>query len=143
MSAAARRKLDGRSDIFSFGSVPYEMVTGRKAFTDEPRLAILTKIPNEHPTPPGQNAASIRPDLEKTILRCLRKDPARRFQTMADLAGARVTSSFMARPRGFGALRRLAALLVRSSKAEPTGRRTFRAATRRWSPPVATSRASI
>lgn len=46
---------------------------------------MLTKILNEDPTPPGQLAASISPELEKLILRCLRKDPARRYQTMADL----------------------------------------------------------
>ena len=82
---AEGRKLDGRSDIFSFGSVLYEMVTGRKPFTGESRLSILTKILNEDPTPPSQLAASIPPELEKIILRCLRKDPARRYQTMADL----------------------------------------------------------
>ena len=79
------KKIDARSDIFSFGSVLYEMVTGRKPFTGESRLAILTKILNEDPAPPSQLASSITPELEKTILRCLRKDPARRHQTMADL----------------------------------------------------------
>ena len=78
-------KLDGRSDIFSFGSVLYEMVTSRRPFTDESRLAILTKILHQDPQPPGQLAASLPPELEKLILRCLRKDPARRYQHMADL----------------------------------------------------------
>ena len=82
---AEGRKLDGRSDIFSFGSVLYEMMTGRRPFTGDSRLSILTKILNEDPTPPSQLAASIPPELEKIILRCLRKDPARRYQTMADL----------------------------------------------------------
>ena len=82
---AEGRKLDGRSDIFSFGSVLYEMVTGRRPFTGDSRLSILTKILNEDPTPPSQLGASIPPELEKIILRCLRKDPARRYQTMADL----------------------------------------------------------
>src|SRR5713226_181020 len=78
-------KLYVRSDIFSFGSFLYEMVTGRKPFTGDSRLAMLTKILNEDPTPPGQLAAAIPPEMEKLILRCLRKDPARRYQTMADL----------------------------------------------------------
>ena len=82
---AEGRKLDRRSDIFSFGSVLYEMVTSRKPFTGDSRLAMLTKILNEDPTPPGQLAPSIPPELEKLILRCMRKDPARRYQTMADL----------------------------------------------------------
>ena len=82
---AEGRKLDGRSDIFSFGSVLYEMTTGRKPFTGESRLAMMTKILNEDPAPPSQFASSITRELEKAILRCLRKDPARRYQTMADL----------------------------------------------------------
>jgi eukaryotic-like serine/threonine-protein kinase len=82
---AEGRKLDGRSDIFSFGSVLYEMVTGRKPFTGDSRLAMLTKILSEDPTPPSQLGTSIPPELEKIILRCLRKDTARRYQTMADL----------------------------------------------------------
>ncbi len=82
---AEGRKLDGRSDIFSFGSVLYEMVTNRKPFPGDSHLAILTKILHEDPAPPSQLAAAIPPELEKMILRCLRKDPARRFQHMDDL----------------------------------------------------------
>jgi serine/threonine protein kinase/Tol biopolymer transport system component len=81
---AEGRPLDGRSDVFSFGAVLYEMVTGRKPFAGDSWLATLHKILHEEPTPPGRLAA-IPADLEKAILRCLRKDPARRYQTMADL----------------------------------------------------------
>ncbi|MGH9659266.1 MAG: serine/threonine-protein kinase, partial [Bryobacteraceae bacterium] len=79
---AERRKLDGRSDIFSFGAVLYEMVTRRKPFTGRSQLEVLTRILNQDPAPLD---ASIPPEMEKLILRCLRKDPARRYQTMADL----------------------------------------------------------
>jgi Tol biopolymer transport system component/predicted Ser/Thr protein kinase len=79
------RKVDARTDIFSFGAVLYEMVTGRRAFAGSSSLSILAKILNEDPAPPSTFATSISPDVERTILRCLRKDPARRFQTMADL----------------------------------------------------------
>jgi Tol biopolymer transport system component/predicted Ser/Thr protein kinase len=82
---AEGRKLDARSDIFSFGSVLYEMVTGRKPFSGDSRLALLTKILNEDPAPPSKLASAIPTELEKIILQCLRKDPARRFQHMADL----------------------------------------------------------
>ncbi len=82
---AEGRKLDGRSDIFSFGSVLYEIVTGRKPFTGDSRLSVMSKILNEDPRPPSELAASIPADLAKIIARCLRKDPARRFQNMADV----------------------------------------------------------
>jgi serine/threonine protein kinase len=81
---AQGRKLDQRSDIFSFGSVLYEMSTGRRAFAADSRLTLLTKIVNDDPQPPSDLAA-LPPGLEKVILRCLRKDSARRYQTMADL----------------------------------------------------------
>src|SRR5213593_1577635 len=67
---AEGRKVDARSDIFSFGSVLYEMVTGRKPFTGDSQLSLLTKILNEDPAPPGQLAASVPPELERTILHC-------------------------------------------------------------------------
>ena len=89
---AEGRKLDARSDIFSFGVVLYEMTTGRRPFTGDSRLSLLAKILGDDPTPPGEFVASIPPELEKAILRCLRKDPGRRYQTMADLNFASKTS---------------------------------------------------
>ena len=82
---AEGRKLDARSDIFSFGAVLYEMATGQRPFTGDSSLSILARILNEDPTPPTRSSPSIPPELERTILRCLRKDPGRRYQTMADL----------------------------------------------------------
>ena len=82
---AEGREVDARSDIFSFGAVFYEMLTGRKPFTGDSWLAILSGILREDPTPPRQLAPDLPPEVEKAVLRCLRKDPARRYQTMADL----------------------------------------------------------
>jgi serine/threonine protein kinase len=82
---AERREIDGRSDIFSFGSVLYEMITGQKAFRGDSTLSTLSKILNEDPKAPSELVPATPPELEKIVSRCLRKDPARRYQTMADL----------------------------------------------------------
>ena len=73
---------DARSDIFSFGSVLYEMVTGRRAFRGDSNMSTLAAIINQEPAPLG---AEVPHDLEKIVARCLRKDLARRFQHMDDV----------------------------------------------------------
>ena len=82
---AEGRKVDARSDIFSFGSMLYEMVTGARAFRGDTPPTTLAAVITQDPKPPGAIVTDLPPDLEKIILRCLRKDAARRFQTMADL----------------------------------------------------------
>ena len=82
---AEGKKVDARSDIFTFGAVLYEMVTGRRAFQGDSRLATLTAILHEEPKPASQVAEGLPRELERIIARCLRKDPARRFQAMPDL----------------------------------------------------------
>ncbi|MGD0437615.1 MAG: serine/threonine-protein kinase, partial [Bryobacteraceae bacterium] len=75
-------KLDARSDIFSFGAVLYEMLTGRRAFSGDTNMSTLAAILNREPQP---LAATTPRELNRIVTRCLRKDPARRLQTMADL----------------------------------------------------------
>jgi Tol biopolymer transport system component len=82
---AEGRSLDGRSDIFSLGAVLYEVITGRRPFIADTSLAVLGKIVGEEPPAPSRLDPSVPAEVERVILRCLRKDPARRFQTMADL----------------------------------------------------------
>lgn len=79
---AEGRAVDTRSDIFSFGSVLYEMVTGQQAFQCDTKMSTISAIITGEPDPLG---AEVPYDLQKILARCLRKDPARRFQTMADL----------------------------------------------------------
>ena len=82
---AEGKKVDARSDIFSFGAVLYEMATGTRAFRGTSSVLTLAAVVNAEPTPPSQLAKDLPHELERIILRCLRKDPARRVQVMADL----------------------------------------------------------
>jgi serine/threonine protein kinase/tetratricopeptide (TPR) repeat protein len=79
---AQGRKVDGRTDIFSFGCVLYEMVAGRRAFQAESTLSTLAAILHDEPVPLGGDTPH---DLAMVVARCLRKDPARRFQHMDDV----------------------------------------------------------
>ena len=79
---AAGKKVDARSDIFSFGAVLYEMVSGWQAFHGDTKLSTLAAILNQEP---AQLSAEIPRDLERVVNRCLRKDPQRRFQHMDDV----------------------------------------------------------
>jgi Tol biopolymer transport system component len=82
---AEGKPADARSDVFSFGAVLYEMITGRRAFSGATRMSTLAAVLTKEPEPPGQTVSGLSPDLEKMILRCLRKSPERRWQSMADL----------------------------------------------------------
>ncbi len=82
---AEGKKVDARSDIFSFGSMLYEMVTGQRAFTGGSKLASLSAVLHKEPQPPSQTVADLPPELERIIARCMKKDPARRWQSMADV----------------------------------------------------------
>ena len=83
---AEGKKVDARSDIFSFGSVLYEMVTGQRAFRGENRISILSAILHQEPTPINEALKHlVVPELQNVITRCLRKDPQRRIQHLDDV----------------------------------------------------------
>ncbi len=82
---AEGKKVDARSDIFSFGSVLYEMVTGQRAFRAGSKLSTLSAVLHKEPQPPSQAVSDIPPELDRIIARCLKKGPERRWQAMADL----------------------------------------------------------
>lgn len=82
---AQGKPVDARSDIFSFGAVLYEMLTGRRAFRGATKLSTLSKIVNKEPEPVSSIRNGIPPELGRILARCLRKDRDRRFQHMDDL----------------------------------------------------------
>ncbi|HUJ50731.1 MAG TPA: protein kinase [Bryobacteraceae bacterium] len=82
---ADAHKVDARSDIFSFGAVLYEMVTGRRAFPGGSKFSTLAAVLHRDPLPLRPGEDNVPHELERIILRCLRKDPQRRWQSMADV----------------------------------------------------------
>ncbi len=83
---AAGRPTDFRSDQFSFGSMLYEMATGRRAFERGTNAETLTAIIREEPEPVSQLNARIPAPVRWLVERCLSKDPEDRFGTTKDLA---------------------------------------------------------
>ena len=106
---AAGQPVDARSDIFSFGTLLYEMTTGVRAFAGTSTVDTLAALLNSDPKPPSQLSKDVGRDLERIILRCLRKDPAKRFQATADLvvdleeikAATEAAATVSGRPRSF------------------------------------------
>jgi hypothetical protein len=78
-------KVDSRSDVFAFGALLYEMVTGQRAFARHTTDETLAAVVRDEPKPPSELVPDLPKDMEKLIRRCLRKDPDRRFQHMADV----------------------------------------------------------
>ena len=79
---ATGQEIDGRSDIFSFGLVLYEMLTGKRAFEGSSPASVIAAI-MERPAP--SIGAVAPPALERLLQRCLKKDPEERWQTARDL----------------------------------------------------------
>jgi serine/threonine protein kinase len=82
---AEGKKVDARSDIFTFGAVLYEMVTGQKAFEGNTKMSTLAAILNKNPKPVIEINPAVPRELDRIINRCLRKDVGKRFQHMDDV----------------------------------------------------------
>ncbi|HET6217224.1 MAG TPA: protein kinase [Acidobacteriaceae bacterium] len=78
--------VDCRTDIFSFGAVFYEMLTGVRAFKRDTAAETMTAILNEDPPELSLSGSGIAPALERTVRHCLEKAPEQRFQSARDLA---------------------------------------------------------
>jgi serine/threonine protein kinase/tetratricopeptide (TPR) repeat protein len=77
--------VDARADIYTIGAVLYEMATEHRAFPQELPSRVIDAILHHPPVPPRALNSKISPELERIILKCLDKDPARRFQSAKEL----------------------------------------------------------
>ena len=82
------KPADHRSDIFAFGTILYEVVTGKQTFRKPTSAETMTAILNEDPPSVLQLAPSVPPGLQRVVHRCLEKAPEHRFQSASDLAFA-------------------------------------------------------
>ncbi len=119
------KPADARSDIFAFGAILYEMVTGKKAFEGKSRAALIATIATAEPDPFAPAA------LEHVVKRCLAKDPENRWQTAHDLlVQLRWIAQGDAQPAGSGSAHKrerlikvvlAAAVLLMAALAFPAG----------------------
>ncbi|MBI4468216.1 MAG: serine/threonine-protein kinase [Acidobacteria bacterium] len=77
---------DHRSDIFSFGVILYEMLSGHRPFKGESNVEVMNAILKEEPPAPQETNGAIPPALQRVIRHCLEKKPDARFQSMSDVA---------------------------------------------------------
>lgn len=90
------QEADHRSDIFSFGVILYEMLSGKRTFAGDSAIEVMNAILKEEPAELSETNARISPQLEKIVQRCLEKRPEMRFHSAHDLGfalGTLTTSS--------------------------------------------------
>jgi Tol biopolymer transport system component len=78
-------EVDARSDIFSFGTILYEMVAGRPAFQEKTHALLIAALQTVDPEPASKVQPMVPPALDHLLRRCLNKDPRQRLQTAWDL----------------------------------------------------------
>jgi eukaryotic-like serine/threonine-protein kinase len=108
---------DARSDLFAFGCVLYEMVSGKQAFLRETSAETMTAILREEPPELAGTGRPVSPGLERVVRRCLEKEPGSRFQSASDLAFAldaisQATTTGTAAVRGVATRKRKGLLLA-------------------------------
>lgn len=109
------KSVDHRSDIFSFGAILYELLSGKRAFHGETEVDTMTAVLREEPSTAELDQAAIPPPYQDIVRHCLEKEPENRFQSAKDLVFALQTLS--ASP---------------SSRFEPFGLKRIRSARLLW-----------
>jgi serine/threonine protein kinase/Tol biopolymer transport system component len=121
------QETDHRSDIFAFGVILYEMLSGQQAFRGASAIEVMNTILKEEPPELGVVNTKIGLQLEKLVRRCLEKQPERRFQTASDLGFAleSLSTSSGSRPESL--------LVTTASPAVETGdKRPLHGAREKW-----------
>jgi serine/threonine protein kinase/Tol biopolymer transport system component len=83
---AQAEEVDHRADIFAFGAILYEMLSGRRAFQGNTAVEALNAILKEEPPELAESGHEVPASLERVVRHCLEKDPAARFQSIGDVA---------------------------------------------------------
>jgi len=100
---AAGKEVDHRADIFSLGTVFYELFTGKRPFPGSDAAVVMRNVVYEEPIAPTRHKPSLPPGIEATIMRALAKDPRKRFQDCEAMRAAfRRQASLVGAPAGVG-----------------------------------------
>jgi eukaryotic-like serine/threonine-protein kinase len=107
------KPADARADIFSFGAILYEMLSGKRAFHGDSPVDTMSAILKEEPPDLSETNRNVPPALERIVRHCLEKNPAERFQSARDIAF------------NLGALTDISTTTRGGMRAMPEERRTF------------------